>query len=419
MTPKPGALFTARLLIAAGALAGCAGKLPPCPAAGGPTWRELTSAHFRVRTDADPETARGALRDLEQFQSALLTVFRAAPDMRTGQLPVIVVGEGWDDFSDPRLVGWFSRALFQPLVVMRAESQLGPQEVIKHELLHYLSAKVMPIQPRWLAEGLASYFETLEYDPDRGEVTVGRPPPNLLAVAQNVARVPFPELLSASKIDVDETIFYASAWAAVHFLMNRHADELLAFEEALHARVPVGTAFPQAFGKLTPDDLDAELRDYLDGGKYSLLVFPFAAPTGDPVAERPMSDAEVHTARAQLLFVGRKNRAVLPGYPGDAQDDQARVRGEIDEALRLDPGSVEARAIAHFELHQPVDVEAAKRATEASPRNWMAWLLLSEALHERQMPAQYDLARKALDLAWEDPSVTINLVQPVAVPKKP
>jgi hypothetical protein len=416
---RSGALFALPLLVAAGALGACAGKLPPCPAAGGPAWRELASAHFRVSTDADPETARNALRDLERFQAALLTVFRADPNLRTGQLPVIVVRDGWDDFADPELAGWFTRALFQPLVVMQAESDLGRQEIIKHELVHYLSAKVMPIQPLWLAEGLASYFQTLDYDPDKGDVTVGRPPSNLLAIAQNVARVPFPELLTATKIDINRSIFYASAWAAVHFLMNRHPNELSAFQAALHARVPVGAAWAQGFGKLTPDELDVELRQYLDGGKYELLIFPFAAPSGDPIAERPMSDAEAHAARAQLLFVGRRNRAAaLPGYAGDQQDDQARVRREIDEALRLDPGNVRARAIAHFELRQPVDLDAAKRATEASPRSWMAWLLLSEAFHQRHMPAQDDAARKAVDLAWDDPSVTIGLIQTVDAPKK-
>lgn len=229
----------------------------------------------------------------------------------------------------------------------------------------------MPAQPPWLAEGLASYFQTLECDPDGGEIRVGQPPLNLLRVAQNGPRIPLPELLAADTIDGDRTVFYASAWAAVHFLMNRHAEELRAFEKALSARLPMATAWAQAFGRGAPADLDYELRDYLDGGRYALLIFPFGPARPDPIAERPTSDAEAHATRAQLLHLGGRNRASQPGYAGDALD-QARGRREIDESLRLDPGNVGARAIAHFELGQPVDLDAAERSIEASPGDWMA-----------------------------------------------
>src|SRR6185436_10623701 len=78
----------------------CAGHLPPCPAAGGPAWAELT--------------------DLEQLQAALLTVFGVPPDLDTGRLPVVVVDRGWTDFSPRQVEGFFTQALFQPLVVMVA-----------------------------------------------------------------------------------------------------------------------------------------------------------------------------------------------------------------------------------------------------------------------------------------------------------
>jgi hypothetical protein len=302
---------------------------------------------------------------------------------------------------------------------MHADSELWREEVIKHELVHYLSAKVMPRQPLWLAEGMASYFETLDYDADKAEVRVGRPPPDLLAIAQQVVRVPLPQLLAADKIEGERSVFYASAWAAVHFLMNRHLDELSAYEKALRARVPPATAWAQAFGKLPTADLDNDLRNYLDGGQYALLVVPFASTGGDPIAERPISDAEVHTTRAQLLVAGGRNRAARLGAAGDRRDAEAAARREIDEALRLEPGNVGARALAHFELHQEVDLAAAERAIEASPGDWMAWLLLSEAFRQRHMEAEDDTAEKAVELAWDDPSVTITVIRSLDREKKP
>jgi hypothetical protein len=125
-----------------------------------------------------------------------------------------------------------------------------------------------------------------------------------------------------------------------------------------------------------------------------------------------------HATRAQLLLLGGRNRASQPGCGGDPRG-QARGRREIDEALRLDPGNVRARAIAHFELGQLVDLDAAERAIEVSPGDWMAWLLLAEAFHQRHMHAEGDTAERAVELAWDDRSVTITLIRTVDGAKKP
>src|SRR5262245_34804553 len=112
--------------------AACLGHLPPCPAAGGPAWTELQSAHFRLRTDEDAAAARTVLTDLEQLQAALLFVFAAPPDLDTGRLPVVVVDRGWTDFAVREIDGYFTQALFQPLVVMPSRSQAFQLQVIKH-----------------------------------------------------------------------------------------------------------------------------------------------------------------------------------------------------------------------------------------------------------------------------------------------
>jgi hypothetical protein len=148
----------------------------------------LRSAHFRLRTDKKPADARVTLTDLEQLRAALLKVFGAPVDFDTGQVPVVVVDSGWTDFAPRQVNGFFTRALFQPLVVMAATSQLYGQELIKHELVHFLSNKVMTHQPPWMAEGLASYYETIEYDTETGRITVGRPPP-ALCVRRSAGRV--------------------------------------------------------------------------------------------------------------------------------------------------------------------------------------------------------------------------------------
>src|SRR5947207_12296891 len=115
-------------LALAGAASAC-GHLPPCPAAGGPAWTELQSAHFRLRTDESPAAARAALADFEHLEAALLFVFGAPSDLDTGRVPVVVVDRGWTDFAPREVAGYFPSVLFQPLVVMASVSQLARHDV--------------------------------------------------------------------------------------------------------------------------------------------------------------------------------------------------------------------------------------------------------------------------------------------------
>ena len=145
--------------------------------------RAARAPHFRLRTDDDPAAGRAMLADLEQLRAALLTVFGATPDVDIGRLPVVVVDRGWTDFA-PRA----GRRLLHARPVSAADRHGGGRrarsgsDVIKHELVHYLSAQDRgPTQPPWFAEGLATYYQTIEYDADAGRVTVGRPPTELAA----------------------------------------------------------------------------------------------------------------------------------------------------------------------------------------------------------------------------------------------
>jgi hypothetical protein len=58
-------------------LLSCMGHLPPCPAAGGPAWRELSTRHFQLTTDIPADEARRTLAQLERLRAALLVSFGA------------------------------------------------------------------------------------------------------------------------------------------------------------------------------------------------------------------------------------------------------------------------------------------------------------------------------------------------------
>jgi hypothetical protein len=390
---------------------GCAAHLPPCPGAGGPGWREVESRHFRLRTDEDAGTARDTLRELEQLQAALLTSWRAPPDLDGRRVPVVLVGQGWTDFADREVEGMFTHALFQPLILMRGGSPLARQELIKHELVHYLSRLVMPAQPPWLSEGLATYFQTIEVDAEQGRLTVGRPPAEILRVVQAGGILGIEEMMAAREIRSDRALFYSTAWLTVHYLMNHHTAQLVAYEAELAHRTAPSEAWTRAFGTLTPGALEWEIRGYVDGGSYDLLVYPFAAPSGDAAGERALADEDVHATRALLFMVGARDPVRNAERP-DARDAwRASAGREVDEALRLDPAHLVGQAVAHWGLGRAVELGRARLAVEKHAGEWMAWALLVEALRaagaaERQ---QEEAAARALELARADPSVEIGV----------
>ena len=404
------ALISSALLLPA-VVPACAGHLPPCPAAGGPVWTELQGTHFRLRTDEAPAAGRAVLTDLEQFRAALLTVFGAPPDVDTGKVPVVVVDNGWTDFAPRTVPGYFTHTIFQPLVVMMAGGALFRQEVIKHELVHYFSRMVMRRQPPWLSEGLAVYYQTIEYDADAGQITVGRPPADWLRGARYASAWNISSTLTARSVPAEgKGRFYASAWSTVHYLMNHRLAALAGYEKALHDGASPEAAWTAAFGSQTPAELAAEVVQYLDGGRYALLVYRFAAPARAVPVERRLTDADTHATRALLHLTGSTIRghaselSLAPGEPHSA------AKHEIDEALRQEPDHVAARAIAHWALGAPSDLPQATAVSQKHGDDWLAWLLMAEALLAHHGNAD-DALERAMDLAAADRSVTLPTVR--------
>lgn len=75
----------------------------------------------------------------------------------------------------------------------------------------------------WLNEGLAEFFSTFQYE--KGRAIIGRPLEAQLIFLNQVAWLPLQAVLAA-KMDSPEynedfrnSVFYAQAWALVHYLL--------------------------------------------------------------------------------------------------------------------------------------------------------------------------------------------------------
>src|SRR6185295_8202327 len=89
--------------------------------------------------------------------------------------------------------------LRQPLIVMSAFSNRN-NNVLAHELTHVISFGVLDRQPRWLAEGMAQFFETVRYSRDGAMAEIGGAPPNRGPAQVKADLVPVGDLLKWARI---------------------------------------------------------------------------------------------------------------------------------------------------------------------------------------------------------------------------
>jgi hypothetical protein len=191
--------------------------------------------------------------------------------------------------------------------------------------------------------------------------------------------------------------------------MNHRLEAMFAYQKALRTGATPEAAWTAAFGAETHAQLAAEVHRYLDGGQYALLIYRLPAPNLPAPVERRLTDADAHATRALLYLTGSGTRAVSPELAIKTDDPQLAAQREVAEARRAQPAHLMADAIAHFMLKTPVDLAQATLACKASPDDWLAWLLLSEALEQSpDRGARQQALKRAADLAGDDLSVELH-----------
>ena len=304
-------------MAAALAIAACGPSIPPVPGKGGPAWRELTSDHFVLRTDASEERAREIVRDIEDMRHVVIGIaFRGGG---TGKPIVIALRDDVETAEfmpgeDYRAMATQGATVAQaPLILISAEA---PRAVVAHELTHTISQTVIAKQPRWFAEGLAMYFETIEIHRDEGRVDLGRAPSDRGESMVLAKPLSLRAMVACEQLACADRHFYVAAWALFAYLMNvRHVEVAQILELVAGAKL---------------DELDAEVKRWLVAGQHEVLHFNVRFPPVT-VSERALGDADVYAARAlmRLYFSGRPDLA----------------RTEAQAALALAPGQTSARAV--------------------------------------------------------------------------
>ncbi len=398
---------------------GCASLRPPLtpPSRGGAAWSEVSSAHFVLRTDADPADALAMTAQFERLWTALAHVTRRPP-VAAAKIELVRFERRKDMFEimghKPAFRAYFTSQLpgdLEPrptLVLPREDLADENRETFLHELTHRFLHERFASLPVWLNEGLAQYHETLRAGPSgivlgeiggvdfsdrsvfwessRGNDSTLQVPayraPKVWDLINDDWTLFYAAAASADptqpsqKEREQQTLNYAAAYKLVHYFLNgpdaadraRFASFLAAVERGERAR----GAFLETFGAELPRLEEAFHRYLTATGLNVRNVNDPGGPTPAPVTARTMSDAEIHLLWARLL---PRDKDTLPA-----------VRRELDEALASEPGSPEVHYFrALFSLGQDQldeagrELDAALAARPDEPR----YLLARVAWHER------------------------------------
>ncbi|HEY0479002.1 MAG TPA: DUF1570 domain-containing protein [Kofleriaceae bacterium] len=357
----------AALVIACGA---CHTAFPSVPSEGGPAWTELTSDHFIVWTDDSPGAGRNLLGVMEHMRQIVFGVSVFNPTSNAKAF-VIALRDQYEvrPYVPENLIalaGPPRYPLFQPTILLSTESLDYDRRVTIHELAHVISFDALPVQPRWFAEGLAGYFETMQLDEDTGAFDLGGARSDFLRLLRQPAGImPIADLFACTELQCLDTRFYPTAWTLFAYLANRRPDDLLRYVRRLTAldHDAQAGAWAEVLPDLTPAKLDGMLSDWIRFGelavhRYKVKLKDFAVTT------RALGDADVYTARALL------RHAHHPKGPPPA---------EVSAALAIDPTNVVAHMVRRAHDGQ-LSPETARSLTAAHPDDWRAWLLLKLVL---------------------------------------
>ena len=290
---------------------GCA-SLPPCPAKGGPAWRELTSDHFVLRTDLSPREALETVRTLEDTRAAMLAGMwagAAGPPGKSTAIALASLDETWG-FTGTNFAGVHLRRPPFPATLLISPDP-KQQDPAKHELAHELALYFLPVQPSWFAEGLATFLATIQYDRDKG-----------LAVLGEAAVERYRRFTASGPVSLDQLMgplpddpltvsrYYATTWLLTHYLYNNRGPGWQHLQDRL-ARLQPGTdAFRAEFPDLDAEGLQRTLMDYAKRGQYVVRTLPVAPWSGTPRIPDDDRRRSSRSARVSLLVDA-------PGQPGD------------------------------------------------------------------------------------------------------
>lgn len=201
-------------------------------------WLQVRSKNFNLIGNASERDIRKVATKLEQFRETFRQLFNKSN--LNSEIPTNVVvfksAAAYKPFKPVRADGkvdTYIAGYFQPgedanyITISAGGEEAATYGTIFHEYVHFIintnygKSEVPP----WFNEGLAEYYQTFVIEEDQ-KVKLGLPQSNHLFLLQQNKLIPLETLFKISNYALHEngdhsrSIFYAEAWALIHYLIQ-------------------------------------------------------------------------------------------------------------------------------------------------------------------------------------------------------
>lgn len=362
-------------------------------------WLSVRSKNFTLVGNAGEKDIRRVGTKLEQFRETFRQIFPRA-NFNTTKPNIVVVFKNQKDYrpfkpvrADGKVDDWIA-GYFQPgedanyITLSTEREDASTYRVIFHEYVHFIvdnnfgKASVPP----WFNEGLATYYETFALEDDQ-KAHLGNLDENNLLLLQQQKLIP---LETFFKIDYyslhnqgnhGKTIFYAQAWALMHYLQQggkgaRRA-QLSKFINLIINNKPPKEAFQEAF-QTDYATMEKELKDYVNQRSFTGTVVTLKDKLNfdSGMQTAPLSEAESTAYLGDLLL--HTNRL----------DDAAKM---LRQAIALDDKSAMAHSSLGMTLVRQNKFDEAKqhleKAVGLNSKNYLPHFYYAYALSREDMDA--------------------------------
>jgi tetratricopeptide (TPR) repeat protein len=363
-------------------------------------WLELQSEHFTLRTDLPEEDARRDIADLELIRNALLAAGWHGKASSPARIIVVAVASGRElhEFLEDRVEGVAGTDRFgERMILVRGDGNLLDSEVVKHEVTHALMAEYLVTNPRWVAEGIACFLETLDINRGKGRAVRGA---GRWERRDWLRSRKWFRLTGGSPMEINWSLeimgmgsavdryngyeFETLSWGLVHWLVDTQPKAFDGFLARLARGEGMWEAFSAAFPGMSEARIARSMEQYFRLEVWREDRFP-VKPWSGSVALRKIVPAEVHALRAELFDSGERG------------DQQAKFDEELERAKAADPADPLALALS------PTSPDL-KLAIERHPEDWRSWVIWFDR-HEDDIAA----IRKAAELAPDNAGVLARL----------
>ncbi len=249
-------------------------------------WVEVHSPNFAVSTDAGEKRGREIALRFEQMRRLFLALI-PREKIRDSEPLYVIAFKSNQELKDVaplwkgkpiELDGIYLKGQDGSFIALDASSTAGWRPVF-HEYAHFLLNTNLPPTPLWFDEGFADYYSTIRAD--KVNYYLGEAPP-YYGELLNGGMMPVERLFAVVHESKEynensdrRSLFYAQSWLMVHYLLdtNKIQEATDYFVKSMYGGLSIAQAIESAF-KMTPSEMNAELRRYLTENKVQVRQMP-------------------------------------------------------------------------------------------------------------------------------------------------